>query len=187
MSKGKGKGKEAQGIKMAEATDNEALKEEIHKQSLKILKKLPAVGPVLLLYMQSAHRRYHFIADLEWLLMPPLVSGQCKLYMKEEYPTSFISWAFLNEEAEKRILQNGGKLRQEDWNCGDRLWIIDIVAPFGGVENMLHDLQLNEFPGRVICLAAPDPKTGGITPRKLQPLPEKGGKGGSQKSRETVH
>lgn len=182
------KKKEANKIKTAEAMDNEAFKEEIHKQSLKILKRLPAVGPVLLLYMQSSHRRYQFIADLEWLLMPPLIAGQCKLYMKQEYPISFVSWAFLNEDAEKRLFQNGGKLRPEDWNCGDHLWIIDIVAPFGGVENMLHDLQMNEFPDQVIRLAAPDPKSGGITARKLQPLKKEvvqGDKGGEPGG--TVH
>ncbi len=175
-------------IKTMEAEADEALKEEIHKQSMKILKRLPAMGPVLLLYMQSSHRRYQFIADLEWLLMPPLVSGQCKLYMKKEYPVSFISWAFLNEAAEKRLLQNGGKLRPEDWNCGDRLWVVDIVAPFGGVENMLRDLQVNEFPGQVICLAAPDPKTGGVAVRKLHPLQKKeGGAGEGDKAGGTVH
>lgn len=172
-------------IKTAEDLENEALREEIHQQSLKILKKLPAVGPILLLYMQSSHRRYQFIGDLEWLLIPPLVSGQCKLFMKNEYPTSFVSWAFLNEAAEKRLFENGGKLRPEDWNCGDRLWVIDIVAPFGGVENMLHDLQCNEFPGRVIHLAAPDPKTGGITARKLPPLQEKEGTQGDKKNKST--
>lgn len=156
------------------AETEENLKGEIHQQSLKILKCLPALGPVLLLYMQSAHRRYQFVADLEWLLMPPLIAGQCKLYMKKEYPVSFVSWAFLNREAEKRLLQNGGRLRPDDWNCGDRLWVIDMVAPFGGVENMLRDLQVNEFPGRVISLAAPDPKTGGITVRTLQPLKDRG-------------
>ncbi|HHL34760.1 MAG TPA: toxin-activating lysine-acyltransferase [Desulfobulbaceae bacterium] len=171
-----------------EAEAEETLNGEIHQQSLKILKCLPALGPVLLLYMQSSHRRYQFVADLEWLLMPPLIAGQCKLYMKKEYPISFISWAFLNQGAEKRLLQNGGKLRPDDWNCGDRLWVIDIVSPFAGVENMLRDLQINEFPGRIICLAAPDPKTGGITVRKLQPLKEKGNKTGEgDQAGETIH
>lgn len=131
------------------------------------------MGPVIMLYMQSSHRRYQFISDLEWLLLPPLVSGQCKLYMKQEYPISFVSWAFLDEAAEKRLFDNGGKLRPEDWNSGDRLWIIDIVAPFGGVENMLRDIQKNEFPGQIVRLIAPDPKTGGITARELPPYVEK--------------
>lgn len=156
-------------VKMKEAEQTEALREHIHNQSLNVLKRLPAMGPVIMLYMQSAHRRLHFISDLEWLLLPPLVSGQCKLYMKKEYPISFVSWAFVNDDTEKRLLQNGGKLRPEDWKSGDRLWIIDIVAPFGGVENMLNDIRKNEFPGQTVRLLAPDPQTGGIQAREIPP------------------
>lgn len=154
-------------MKTSEADNNEAVQEQIHAQSLQVLKRLPAMGPVIMLYMQSSHRRFQFISDLEWLLLPPLVNGQCKLYMKKEYPVSFISWAFLDEVAETRLFQNGGKLRPEDWKSGDRLWIIDIVAPFGGVENMLHDIRKTEFPDQGIRLITPDPKTGGITAREL--------------------
>lgn len=156
-----------------EMNNSEELDEHIHAQSMKVLKRLPAMGPVIMLYMQSSHRRFKFIGDIEWLLLPPLVSDQCKLYMKKEYPISFVSWAYLDEEAEKRMLKNGGKLRPEDWRSGDRLWLIDIVAPFGGVSNMLSDIQKNEFPGRTIRIAAPDPKTGGITARELHPLSQK--------------
>ena len=156
-------------MKTGEAEENAALKEHIHAQSLKVLQRLPAMGPIIMLYMQSSHRRFQFISDLEWLLLPPLVSGQCKLYMKKEYPLSFISWAFLDEAAEKRLFQNGGRLRPDDWKSGDRLWIIDLVAPFGGVENMLGDIRKNEFPDQIIRLIAPDLKTGGITARELSP------------------
>ena len=149
---------------------DERMKEQLHAQSLKVLKRLPAMGPVIMLYLQSAHRRFHFISDLEWLLIPPLVSGQCKLYMKKEYPISFISWAFISEEVEKRLLNNGGKLRPEDWKSGERLWIIDIVAPFGGVENMLNDIRKNEFPGQKIRIIAPDPESGGIKLREIPPF-----------------
>lgn len=164
---------EINGLKRDETKDGEALKEHIHSQSLKVLERLPAMGPVIMLYMQSSHRRFHFISDLEWLLLPPLVGGQCKLFMKKKYPVSFISWAFLSEEVEKQLFQNGGKLRPEDWKSGDRLWVIDIVAPFGGVENMLRDIQKNEFPDQVIRLIAPDPKNGGITVRELPPYSSK--------------
>lgn len=165
------KQKENNGMKTSEAEATEALKEHIHAQSLKVLQRLPAMGPVIMLYLQSSHRRYQFIGDLEWLLLPPLVLGQCKLYMKKEYPISFVSWAFLDETAEKRLFANGGKLRPEDWKSGDRLWLMDVVAPFGGVENMLRDIQKNEFPGQVVRLLAPDPKTGGVTARELPPYP----------------
>ncbi len=139
----------------------------IEEKSRQMLQRLPALGPVLVLYLQSQHRRYQFISDIEWLLLPPLVRDQCKLYMKKEYPVSFVSWAFINEEVEQRLTFNGGKLRNEDWNCGNRICLIDIIAPFGGVETMFRDIQQNVFPGEVIRLLAPDLKTGGITIREL--------------------
>ena len=153
-------------------TEHEALREHINARSRDVLKRLPAMGPILMLYMQSSHRRHHFISDLEWLLLPPLVNKQCKLYMKNEYPISFASWACLNEAAEKRLFENGGRLRPDDWICGRNLWIIDIVAPFGGIENMLEDIRKNEFPDQVIHLIVPDPKTGGITAREMVPFAE---------------
>ncbi|MBE0585638.1 MAG: toxin-activating lysine-acyltransferase [Desulfofustis sp.] len=155
------------------AIADEALREQVKAQSLRLIKRLPALGPVIMLYLQSPHRRYQFISDLEWLLIPPLVSGQCKLYMKQEYPISFVSWAFLSEAVESRLLGNGGRLRPEDWASGKRLWLIDIVAPFGGVETVLTDMR-KSFADREIHLLAPDPATGGITHRCLPPLAETG-------------
>lgn len=152
---------------------DEALREQIKAQSLRLVKRLPALGPVIMLYLQSPHRRYQFISDLEWLLIPPLVSGQCKLYMKQEYPISFVSWAFLTEEVEKRLLANGGRLRPEDWASGERLWLIDIVAPFGGVETVLSDMR-KSFSDREIHLLAPDPENGGLAHRRLPPLAQTG-------------
>ncbi|PID75586.1 MAG: toxin-activating lysine-acyltransferase [Deltaproteobacteria bacterium] len=151
----------------AQSGEQEAFLAEIQERSKDILRRLPALGPILVLYLQSQHRRYQFICDIEWLVLPPLVRNQCKLYMKKEYPFSFVSWAFVNEEVEKRLIANGGKLREEDWNCGDRVCLIDILAPFGGVEAMLKDIQKNVFPDRGIHLLAPDLKTGGITVREL--------------------
>lgn len=46
---------------------------------------------------------------------------------------------------------------------------MDIVAPYGGVENMLRDIRKNEFPGKPVHLITPDPNTGGIAARELPP------------------
>ncbi len=155
---------------MAEADKDEAatVQEHLRARSEQMLKRLPALGPVLMLYLQSPHRRFQFISDLEWLLLPPMISGQCKLYMQKDYPISFVSWAFLSDAAQRHLLQNGGRLRPEDWQSGDHLWIIDIAAPFGGVETVLQDLR-RMFADRTINIAAPDPATGGLTARTVAP------------------
>ncbi len=152
----------------------DALAEKLHEQAMELLRRLPAFGPVIMLYLQSAHRRFQFISDLEWLLIPPLMNRQCKLFMKKSYPFAFVSWAFLNEEAENRLVLNGGKLRPQDWKSGENLWLVDIVAPFGGADKVLADLQQNEFPGKTIRILVPDPATGGVTKRELpsRPVPQ---------------
>lgn len=157
--------------------EEQQLNEALRQQSLQVLRRLPALGPVIMLYLQSAHRRFQFISDLEWLLLPPLLRGQCKLYMKQDYPISFVSWAFLSEPVQQRLVQNGGRLRPEEWDSGDRLWLIDIVSPFGGVDVVLSDMR-RIFSGRHLHLLAPDPATGGVIGRVLPPLDEPAADGG---------
>ena len=160
-------------IETTETTENRGkvanMPETNRDLSENVIKRLPALGPIVTLYMQSSHRRFHFINDLEWLVMPPLMLGQCKLYMKRQYPISYASWAFLSPEAEHRLLENGGRLRPEDWRSGDRPWLIDLVAPFGGAEPMLADLRRNEFPGQILRYLAPDSQGGKFTARELPP------------------
>ena len=64
-------------------SQNDGLAEKLHEQAMELLRRLPAFGPVIMLYLQSAHRRFQFISDLEWLLIPPLMSRQYKLFMKK--------------------------------------------------------------------------------------------------------
>jgi len=151
-----------------EENRNSAIKAEIDQKTKHLMKRLPALGPIVLLYLQTGYRRFQFISDLEWLVFPPLMKGQSKLYMKDGLPVSYVSWAFINEEVEKRLIKNAGKLSPDEWDCGDRLWLMDVVAPFGGINQIFNDLQNVEFPGRTIRMLAPDPKTGGVVMRELK-------------------
>lgn len=42
----------------------------------------------------------------------------------------YISWAFLGKNEEKKYILDPSSLQLEDWNSGERLWFIDIIAPF---------------------------------------------------------
>ena len=123
-------------------------------QAKTVLAKLPALGPVAWLYMQAPGRKHSFLADLEWLAMPPLVLGQCKLYMKDEAPLAFASWAFLSADAASRYAATG-KLAPADWKSGDEAWLIDLVAPFGGGERVLEDVRKTALGGRALKQLVP--------------------------------
>jgi len=100
-----------------------------------------AVGEIAWLLSQSpTHRHALFLADLEWLVMPPLTLSQYRLFYADGKPVGVAFWAFVSEEVEQR-LAGGGRLGASEWRSGDRVWLVEIVAPFGGQDRMLADLQ----------------------------------------------
>jgi len=46
------------------------------------------------------------------------------------------------------------KLRTKDWKSGDNLWVVEVIAPFGGAEEMVKDLKAAVFPDREIKMLA---------------------------------
>ena len=46
------------------------------------------------------------------------------------------------------------KLRPQDWKSGDKLWVVEVIAPFSGAEEMVKDLKDNVFPTRDVHFVA---------------------------------
>ena len=100
-----------------------------------------ALGEIAWLLSQSPnHRHALFLGDLEWLVMPPLTLAQYRLFYANNRPVGVAFWAFVSEPVEQR-LAGGGRLGANEWRSGDRVWLVEIVAPFGGQDRMLTDLQ----------------------------------------------
>lgn len=116
-------------------------------QARESLKRLPILGPAIWLYGRDDHKKYTFIAEQDWLLMPPIILDQCKLYTRDEIPWAFATWAFVNDEVNARLKSGLPKIAPHEWQSGTHAWIIDIVAPFGEREIMVEDLRRNIFKG----------------------------------------
>ena len=56
----------------------------------------------------------------------------------------------LDDEAEARIINGSVKLAPNEWTRGDRFWIIDVIAPFGGIDDMMKDLKEKVFKNNVV-------------------------------------
>ena len=57
---------------------------------------------------------------------PSLYLGQFNIHHDDEGVYGFRNWAFLSEDAEKKYLETR-ELNFEDWNSGDRTWVIDTI------------------------------------------------------------
>ncbi len=107
------------------------------------------LGEIVWLMARSVNHRYFFISDMEWMVMQPIALGQYRLFYSENHPVGVALWASVNEDVEKRLKKGINKLSPQDWNSGDRLWLIDLISPFGNVETMLDDLKQNMFKDKV--------------------------------------
>lgn len=120
------------------------------EQARKVLGKIPMLGAVTWLMMQQAANRHTLLSELEWRVMPALVLNQAKLYLKDEAPMAFVSWAKLSEEVAQRYQAAPHQLSMADWASGDQIWLIDVFTPYGGAQEVLQNLREKLFAGQVV-------------------------------------
>ena len=132
-----------------------ALAELAKKHAHKVLAKVALLGPVAWLMMQQTASRHTLLSELEWRVMPALVLDQAKLYLKDDAPVAFASWARLSDAVVQRYKAAPHQLTAADWVSGDQIWLIDVFTPFGGAQDVLKDLREKVFAGQVVHQLVP--------------------------------
>lgn len=99
---------------------------------------------------QSPLHKQFFISDLEWFIMTPVLLQQFRTFYATDRPIGVVLWATVSEEVEANLMAGTTKLRPQDWKSGDKLWVVEVIAPFGGAEEMVKDLKANVFPDRQV-------------------------------------
>lgn len=107
-------------------------------------------GEMVWVLSQSPVYKQLKIADLEWMLMPPILLGQYRLFHRETTPLGFALWAYLSDEVERKMqaaLAAGAPFRLEagEWKSGDKLWLIELVCPSATPENQLTEHLLADL------------------------------------------
>jgi cytolysin-activating lysine-acyltransferase len=127
------------------------------------------LGEMTWLLSQSPLHRDLRIADLEWLIMPPLIHKQMYIFRDEGKPVGLALWAKCDATAEEKIERatDGAESRLTlmEWNSGERIWLVEMIAPFGTVENkhreiMFADLVSGPLAGKAFKFHETDPSTG---------------------------
>lgn len=94
---------------------------------------------------------------VEWLILPPLLAGQFRIWCRGVTPVAFAAWALLDRHAEERLLAGERRLGPADWQGGDRPWLIYLVAPYGGLERFARELRQDVFAGRDVNVLVEEP------------------------------
>lgn len=127
------------------------------------------LGEMTWLLTQSPLHRGFSIGDLEWLVMPALIHQQFYLFRDGQQPVGLAMWAKCTPEAvaklNRGIVEHENRLTLEEWNAGDQVWLIDLIAPFANAENhhrelMIADLISKPLKGVEFHFHQTDPATG---------------------------
>ncbi len=114
-----------------------ALEDKIRQVSQSIA---AAYGEIVALLARSPKYRHFSLADLEWLVAPPLLANQFRLVSGKvkgqaglQVPLGVAFWAFVSPEVAAKLetQQKDGamfRLAPQEWKSGDILWLLDIVA-----------------------------------------------------------
>jgi cytolysin-activating lysine-acyltransferase len=105
-------------------------------------------GEIVWLFTQSPKHKNFFLSDLEWLVMTPVLLRQFRVFYAPDRPIGVALWAYVNDDVEQRLMGGHARLAPADWKSGEKLWLVDVVAPYGGIDAMIQDLKQHVFPSR---------------------------------------
>jgi cytolysin-activating lysine-acyltransferase len=117
--------------------------------------------------MRSPHYREYRIADLEWLLLPPITNGQFRIgetKLDEKHggatlPVALVLWAFVSPEVDQRLTMAMGtapQLAPGEWKSGDIPWLLHAAGETRFVRPVVNQLMQTTFKGQKVKVLARD-------------------------------
>lgn len=137
--------------------------EEVQRRAISVIRQSLAFTQIIAVLMRSPHYKHYTLADLEWLVLPPLLTGQMSVAEASaqkdgpRFPIAVALWASVSAEVDKRLSENLQvpiRLRPDEWRSGDILWLIDAVGDARFVPQFVKQLDETVFKGRDVKMRA---------------------------------
>jgi hemolysin-activating ACP:hemolysin acyltransferase len=113
-----------------------------------------SIGDIVVVLSRSSAHKHYSLADIEWMVMPPVIAGQ--FYVAEaadkergfRAPVAVVTWAFVSEEVDQLLQEQAAplrRLRPDEWKNGVIGWLIDAAGDSVGVRTALQWLAAGPF------------------------------------------
>ena len=90
------------------------------------------LGAMTWLWLLSDNCKHSTVSDMARRVLPVIKSRQFALFSQGSQPLGYISWANLDQQSEAEYVHSEPWIySQQNWNCGDRMWIINWFSPLG--------------------------------------------------------
>ena len=97
------------------------------------------LGPIVMLMAESPI----YLGDALWqiqrnLIGPFLHDQAVVMFDKDSNLIGYAAWAWLTKEKETAYIRESNCLEPDDWQAGDRLWLVDVLAPSEGASELIN-------------------------------------------------
>jgi len=99
------------------------------------------LGAAVMLFAASPTHRDLSIAQIEEMLRPAIQNGQLRLFLYGVRPFGLVLWAYPSAAAAQKLVTGEARLSAAEWNTGSDAWLIDVIAPFGGGNDMVAKVR----------------------------------------------
>jgi len=116
-----------------------------------------AFGEIVAVFLRAPAHRHLFLADLEWLVLPALATGQFALAEARHKesglaaPVAVMLWATVSAEVDARLTANAGKpvrLKPDEWAAGPNAWLVEAVGEPRAVKALIDKTLRGPLKGR---------------------------------------
>lgn len=134
-------------------------------------------GQIVTLLMRSPADKAITLQDLEWMVVPAIVTGQFAVadaQSKETgmvMPVAAVLWAHVSAEIDQQLSSNPDqqfRLGPQDWRSGEHPWVVMAIGEQKIVGGLLQQLMQTAFAGKVAKMRARG-ANGSITVGRLEP------------------
>ena len=126
---------------------------------------------IVAVLMQDPNFRQLRLADLEWLVLPPIVAGQCRLGNLPRpaagdastagnvqlRPVAVALWASVSDQVDARLATTLDKpvvLSAAEWTSGKNLWLMAIAGDPRALPAFIGQLEKQDFKDKTVKVRA---------------------------------
>jgi hemolysin-activating ACP:hemolysin acyltransferase len=153
--------------------------EEIKKRAMLAKQVAAGLGEIVSLLVRSPTEKHHSLADLEWMVLPAVTTGQFAVADAQSkqtgvvMPVAAVLWAFVSEDIDRQLSANLNepfRLKPPDWRSGKIPWIVMAIGDPKVVGTLLQNVSRSVFKDQPAKMRAKGPK-GDIVVGRLEAAP----------------
>lgn len=99
-----------------------------------------------LLAYSNLHCEYNVYYIFNYVFVPAKQKNIHVYYNEYQHPVAYFSWGLITSDVQSDLTNDRFIMTSDDWNSGQRLYIHDLVAPWGGGAYIVRDIKYRFFP-----------------------------------------